>query len=261
MPFTPANSLQDQHLVVGIWGAEGSGKSHFALTFPSPIYYLNFDYGVRPLLPKFLGKDIQLSNIVVPDMDAQEGDAARCLEAFWADYKGAYASAKGGTVVVDTMSQVWDLIYHVKLNEVRRRRVKKTPGKDLEDVQVFPFDYSEANNLMAGVLTLALRTEDVHSVFIHKAKPVYNSQGVEQEGKIELQGWGRTPYMVDVLLQMRKDADGVHQAFVQKFRWDTKQVGYDRANLDYDGVMDMLPDAPPVPPVPINQSLAGARAD
>ena len=48
MPFKKLDAEEtSQRLLVSVWGQEKTGKTSFALTFPPPIYFFDFDLGAE----------------------------------------------------------------------------------------------------------------------------------------------------------------------------------------------------------------------
>src|SRR5574343_408421 len=60
-------------LIVSISGDEKTGKSHFTLTAPEPIFYFNIDRGTEGVVGKFQadGKKVFIYEIVVPRLETR----------------------------------------------------------------------------------------------------------------------------------------------------------------------------------------------
>jgi hypothetical protein len=230
MPFRPAQADTLRRLVVSLWGDPKVGKTHFALTCPEPIRYLNLDFGVAELVPRFAGKQIEVSDLQLADVGSLR-ECSRILEQFYKDYLWALEHSAGGTVVVDTATQVWQLVQTVKLEEVKERRAKKKGG-DPDEVQLYPYDYAQANVLMSSILRRALHHEGVNTVFIHRSKKRFNARGEELPGT-EFQGFNETPAIAQVTLHLFTEGKQ-HRARIEKCRFDTSLEGGVFADLTYD---------------------------
>lgn len=111
--FRPVTSDIKYRLILCVEGLEGSGKTHFSLTAPSPIYYQSLDIGEEGVVNKFSQKAIFKADyrVIVPT-DADESVIAEKANAVWAgfcsDYRLALQQAR--SVVWDTESEAWELI-------------------------------------------------------------------------------------------------------------------------------------------------------
>jgi hypothetical protein len=195
-----ASELSTGQLVVSPWGIPKSGKTHFAFTFPEPIRVINFDFGIKEVVGKFPGKDIKWADFLItaePDQHHRIlGEAVEAYEDMLDELKGS-----GGTIVIDTITQVWQLVQSVKLETVKNRRAKKK-GVDVEDVQIHQFDYSQANLYMGSMLRSILDTQysKVNGVFIMRSKKQY--AGGDDTGKQEFQGFNETPSIAQITLEI-----------------------------------------------------------
>jgi hypothetical protein len=87
---------------------EGSGKTHFALSAPRPLTYLDFDFGVEGVAG---GTGIthktydMLAATWMPEAQAKK-HALDVMRGFVADFRAAIA-AKERTLVVDTFTAAW----------------------------------------------------------------------------------------------------------------------------------------------------------
>src|SRR6266542_2778488 len=98
-----------KRLLVSLWGAAKRRKTSLALTFPSPIYYLDHDFGLEGL-GAWIPSDFHHSQILIPEeFDLDEGK--RLLGQVLEDFQDACEAANeaSGTVVIDTATQVWQL--------------------------------------------------------------------------------------------------------------------------------------------------------
>lgn len=191
-------------VVLSVWGMPKDGKTHFSLTGRTPIYYMSLDVGIQEILPKFRKKRIKVADYAM----TEETDAqvyGPLLQEFHTDYLTALATPGPGTIVVDTATQLWQIVNKVKLDGVRAER---GAGKRGAKAQIYPFDYAEANTYMGGLLRRAMQQNEKDVVFIHRAKPTYTDG--KATGAFEFQGFNETPSIVQATIQIikREDEDG-----------------------------------------------------
>jgi hypothetical protein len=233
MPFRNLEPAAER-VIASVWGHEKAGKSTLALTFPEPVRVMNFNFGIAPLRRNFPGKVIEESQLYLQTI----GDMLECsklLGRFYQDYLWAVQNACGGTVVVDTASELWQLIYSVKLEEVKARRAKKKK-EDPDDVEVYPFDYNQANVLMSSILSLPWRYPDVNAVFIHQAKVKW--EGKQETQQLEPHWFKQTPAITGVTIQMKK-SNGAYLGVIERCRDNGSLEGMEVKDLDYDTLRDL----------------------
>jgi hypothetical protein len=117
------------HLIWASQGVGGSGKSHFLLTAPEPIWIALFDpEGIEPLLNKaeFKDKDIRwrFYDFNPGDLPVVERPAAAkaALDQFKSDYALALLNAR--TIGFDKEEHVWELLRYARLDAYTDRPAK-----------------------------------------------------------------------------------------------------------------------------------------
>ena len=107
----PTEIIHKTGLKVLAWGEPEVGKTHFALTFPEPVYVVDTDLGVAPLLakPEFRDKDIRIYDAVKLDLEKDEVDPIGSLEMLEKALT-ALRDVKYGTIVIDTITDIWQWI-------------------------------------------------------------------------------------------------------------------------------------------------------
>lgn len=240
-----------KRLILSLFATEKQGKTHFALTAPEPIYFMNLDYGVQELLgkPQFKEKHIELAN---HDM-TEETDAATyktLLGAFHRDYTEVLRDGQdGGTLVVDTGTQLWQMIRVVKLDTVLQERIavwkKKNPSKGEPtdaDVRLYAYDYADANMYMAGLVRRAIQQTRMNVIFTHKAKEAYTSDG-KATGRFEFQGFGDMPYLVQMTIRLHtkravdaKPGDYTMMSTIESCRFDKDLEGLSIEDPDFNTI-------------------------
>lgn len=230
--------------IASVWGPEKSGKTHFALTFPEPLHFINFDYGLEDLMYQFPDKEIIPHNIGSNDpynLDDLMGLTPRYpqLRLMLNEYTKAMkdAAARSGTVVFDTFTQARTLISDGTLEEVLESRVgKKSEG------ETYPFDYAKSNQITGQVIRMAYKVENVSLVLIHRAAPVYNEKG-QETGRVKMQGWHEVPAAVSINIKTGRQ-DKRFSMTIESCRKDASLAGetyYDQM-VSYDTLRDLLGD-------------------
>jgi hypothetical protein len=245
--FKPLAQPEKQRLVVAVWGDKDTGKTHFSLTFPEPVYLLDLDMGAEDLAHKFPGKTITHAPIAVED-PSSPASVAQALVLFTHAWKWALteASQSGGTVVVDTAGQLWQWVQTVKLAEVKNKKYRAEVAKkggdeskvDYENIRLHQFEYAEANNFMASLLRRALAADGANVVFLHHSQPKYDSSG-NRTNYLEPRWFREMPNIAPVVIQTFRDQAGTYSARIDKLRADGSRVGLMIPNLDH-AVLDKL---------------------
>jgi len=157
MGFSDDLAERPRRLIVSVSGKPKTGKTHFALTAPDPIFFINVDIGTEGVLDKFQaeGKRIYVYDVRVPRTAAKE-----IYVPMWENLKAIFKKVfqvGAGTVIADTDSEVYELARLAKFGKL---------------AQVMPQHYTEVNNEYREILRLAYDST-MNAIFIHKMKPVY----------------------------------------------------------------------------------------
>ena len=115
--FIPAKQIKHSGgLKVAVYGDTETGKTHFALTFPEPIYVIDTEYGTEPLLWKqpFKDKEIYVTHVVELDKEGKV-DIDRTIErvewAMQAIVRNLPSKVEQlepvATIVIDSVSDIW----------------------------------------------------------------------------------------------------------------------------------------------------------
>lgn len=255
MPFTRMDTTakKPERVVVVAWGLPKEGKTTFALSFPEPLYLLNMDMGAEEIAPQFPGKEIYESKIAVPEQFTTEGYRP-VVDGLMEDYKLACveASKRGGSIVVDTSTQMWQAISHYKVETAReaRREAAKKKGRDPDDVKDLQTDYGDANLMMGGLIRLVYQFPTLNAVFIDRAKEKYNERG-QATGVMVRQGWSELEATAQVVIHIsaKTTPDGKFGGVfgkIERSRFAVLQayMGMDIKNPSYEALAGLLdPDA------------------
>lgn len=182
MGFSDDIMAAPRRIIVSSSGREKTGKTHFALTGPEPIIYLNIDIGAEGVVNKFqeAGKQVLVYDIRVPKTATQD-----VYVPLYADLKQKVSkvySLHAGTVIWDTSSEAFELARLAKFGKL---------------TQVMPHNYTEVNNEWRELLRVAYDSP-MNTVFIHKMKPKYINNA--RTGEYELSGFGEMDYLAQLNL-------------------------------------------------------------
>ncbi len=211
--FERANEPAKRRLIMSLDGKEKSGKSDFALRdTPAPIAVINTDVGLEGVIQKFQDdKEIYRSDHILnfPLGGAPEKIAAMA-NVVWAkakkDYFGALENSEIRTLVVDTATELWELLRLARFGKL---------------TQVMPHHYGPVNAEFRNLIDRAY-DYDTNVILIHKLKKEY-IQGKDGKGsptgKWERAGFGDTGYRVQINARTwREKEDGEFHLLIEDCR-------------------------------------------
>jgi len=178
-------------MIVSVEGLESSGKTHFALTAPAPIVYLNLDNGLEGVRDNalFAGKQVDAKTYPtnLPEGVAIDSAAARSwysgiINQMFRDYRQAIRDG-ARTVVGDTGTEILSFL---KLANAEDKR------------------WVEWIETYRSLFKLAYESEQTNLILLHRMKPVWGKQDGKSYKKIgewEPDFYEGTPH--DVQLRIR----------------------------------------------------------
>jgi hypothetical protein len=233
MPWTRLNEDNTpDRLVCAVWGEPKTGKTTFALTFPDPVYYFNMDWGLEHHIQRLVqeGREVYKADYISNKAEFTEAEAELMLKAFENDYAAALKDGRqrGGTIVLDTSTQLWQLASKVFLDDIKKRR---------KDEKIFPFDYASANAYFQNLIN-QVKVTPMNMVMIQRAKEVYNAQG-QPTGMLEIQGNNQVPYLAGLVLQMSLTEEG-HMGRIDA-SWDSsKLIGMELKDPSHESITALI---------------------
>lgn len=256
MAFAKVDTTQPsvERIICAPWGLPKDGKTTFALSFPAPIYLFNADYGYREVLRMAEGKEMYVSDYALKEeFDADEWMPE--VLRFRSEWNEAVEQAdqRGGTVILDTASQFWQMIGPTMVAETAKRAARKS-DKNMRT------DYGPANLLMSTLLKRPHQAPNgkVNAVYIQRAKEIYNEAGAAT-GRYQLHGFSETESIVQLVINIASkreiqqkngspvtDAKGnpkmVSRVFgtIDRCRFGKEFEGLQIENPTYDGLMGLL---------------------
>jgi hypothetical protein len=202
MAFHEAPSVVQQRAIVMLEGERKSGKLHTALTAPDPIYLHSFDFGTEGVVENFRNgkygsKRIYMAEYPPPDAVAKSSsggkddvmnEAIRVWQVFEAQYFDSLAQTRGGgTVIVDTGGQAFDLLI---LAEFGR------------NTRILPRQRGPVNARMAAMVRAAYGSKN--SFWLHTVKDAYKDV-LDREGNAVMDDRGE--------IKSAKTGERVHRGF------------------------------------------------
>ena len=116
--FERADKDVKHRLIGASYGEQGTGKTHFWLSAPGPIYVQSFDFGLEGVIQKFQQeKEIYLREYDwTPGKEGLDWGATVDLrDQFIEDFE--LALKKGRTVIWDKETEVWELFRYAQFGE------------------------------------------------------------------------------------------------------------------------------------------------
>ena len=245
-------------VVMSISGLEGTGKTHWTLTAPKPLFYQGTDFGTDGVIQKATGQivrprdengepkeyKVNLPHELRAFVDRQENDKERQAregklanfvhDNFYMPFRTDYVSAINAgikTVVWDTALEVWEYI---------RLSVYGRTATNRDDLK------TEANAKMKELIRLA-NMNNVNLIMVNRLKPKWESyfdtQGAvkwRQTTEMEMQGFDKCPELVAVSLWTKFAPPNCFELTVRKCRDNPEMVGETLAALPFPELMGIL---------------------
>lgn len=180
---------------------------------------------------RFTGQDIASKSYPIPNqLDVDDIATAKtvsirqkklkgykeCWFEFAKDYSAALKDEKVKTVVVDSATQLWEVVRQATLQEKQEAQDPLRTGDKYREA-LLPVEYAEANNRMRAVIHAA-RSYQKHLVLVHYPRDVYaqklTERGVQEvkTGEVEIDGFKYTQALVDLVVRTYADntKDGIN---------------------------------------------------
>ena len=220
-------------IIMAVYGLEKQGKTHFALTAPGPIALLSSDVGEEGVIEKFWdNKDIQIFETEKLDED-QADKADEAWLKFKAAFRGALRSTEVRTIIVDTETEVWELIRLARFGRL---------------TQVRPHHYGPVNAEFRSLIRESFE-HDKNLILLQKMKAQYVND--KKTGQWERAGFSDLGFLVQVNAQVyRDDVDegGEFNVYIDTCRQQPELAGElfsgDACNFPFVAMM-VKPEADP----------------
>lgn len=253
MAFRPSTeSAATDTFFLQVWGLPKTGKSTFALgnrdagikPWPTPIYVINLDFGTDELLTR-VDPEVR-EHLFIADVRAESPEmtpqvAATQLTQMYKDIQDALSSiakAGSGTLVIDTATQLWQVIQKVDLDAIKRVRAE-------QDKKLFPYDYGDANARYRNFMQY-LKDRGANVLLLAHANEVYDARG-NPTGDYVPQGNRQNRSLVQGEImtertELRLASKPVEHTFTSKvifMRQNQRIAGAPIKNLDYPTLYKM----------------------
>jgi len=199
------------------WGEFGTGKTFDACTFPGPIHIISTEFGVAPIVSQTGRDDIFRLECTDPftdkpvkangDLDDEPFatdpvDSLNKVEEAteWLHQQYKNGSIKGGTVVVDSISDIWSWLANW-LDYIAKKQQSKSSGKEF----MMRTEWQKANAKYKWIL-MRLLALPCNLVMTARSAAVYDGTGnITAQNKPKAQG--ETSYYVDVVAHLTNDVE------------------------------------------------------
>lgn len=177
-------------LMISTEAHEKCGKTHFMMSAPEPIFFLNFDEGYEGVAKKFRHK-----RIVKADCIVKPGKGKTEYEKQWKKAKEAFIlacdSKRFRTVVVDVADEMWELIRLAEFGKL---------------TQVLPENYGPVNAEFEELMNFPKSYPGLNAIYAHKVGKEYAKKNPADKrgdwtGKYERKGYKNMGYLVQVNLE------------------------------------------------------------
>lgn len=217
VPWAKYEALSTDNPTSIVWastGGEGSGKSYFGLTAPSPIWVAAFDaFGMaRVSADVKRGKDIRISRYMFnPTMFKDPKDRAKAAGDVWDQFVGDYRMAllNARTVLWDREDIAWELLRFASFGE------QSAAPREYADVNTEYISLIQ-EAFAAGVNLGLLR--GVREQWISKFDPAKGKLVGHNTGVLIPDGMKKVPDHVDITLNHKwSDEDKTFVVRIDKF--------------------------------------------
>lgn len=187
--------IEGQKLDIGVYGKPKTGKTHFALSAPGPIFFIDTEGGTGPLEHKFADdKDIAIHTIKKVGDDYSQ-DHVKAWEEFQETVNMLLENQdKFETVVVDSTTDIWNYVR----NYCKVKIWNKSPEERLDQ----QWDWGEINSRYTNTVQKLLGA-DFHVIFTARSKQEYAAAG-EPTGNYDPKWQKRTTHWLNVVVQNQK---------------------------------------------------------
>lgn len=247
------NKSEKRGFVTLLYGDSGTGKTYTALTFPEPIFFIDTenraintkhlfkDKKIKIVEPAQLKKEISKSMDDIFDEVASINNLTSELSNYIDKiYKG---EIKGGTIVIDSVSDIWSWIQSWMYDRLSKLQTKSGQFRASDDLMsvTSQIDWKVANNKHEGTIRIlrSLIPYGVNIVFTAKEKsvPEYATKTPSNKEKIRCQK--DIPFSSDLIFNLIKQ-DGKYLAKCEKLgiKEDTNIT---IEKLTYDKILNLKP--------------------
>ena len=210
-----------------VYGGFGTGKSYFALTAPAPVYVIDTEKGMRPLLRNFADKEIYTLNVFGSDVKETYENILNSLDELEKQIK----EQKVKTIVFDSLTDLWETC-----QAYAKEIIWKI--KDIDKVKQ-QWDWTCINKLYYKVLKRLLNME-CNFIGTAREAEIYIGAG-QPSGEFKPRAQKETEYWTGINLYMNtKVSQGnlIFMSKVDKCKENGKVQGQTFQNLTFDKLIE-----------------------
>lgn len=228
LEFKPLKAAEESRgLKIGIYGDYGTGKTHFALTAPEPIFIIDTEMGSAPLAHLFDGKDIKV-------LDVAEVDATASYEKIVEAIDLIAEQENVGTVIFDSATDLWEICQeYAKVNIFKIKPEARLAQQ---------WDWGVINKLYMRMIMKLLKL-DCNLIITAREAEVYAGAG-QPTSQVKPKWQKTTGFWVDMVLHNTKKIDKVGKLTfttnIEKSRQCGQLMGKSVQNLDFKMLQDKI---------------------
>lgn len=225
---------QNRGIKILSYGNFSTGKTHFALSSPGPVFIIDTENGASPLADKFPdAKVVNLSNM--DNENVEEKDEVKNFDNYinTIDYLTSLPDGEVGTIIIDSISDIWDWAQAYAKVKIFKIAV--------EDRLKQQWDWGVINKLYIKPMQ-KLINNNCNVIFTARESEKYIGAG-QPSGTFEPKCQKKTPYWVDIVLYhkmvyMNKEIK--FNAKIEKCRQDGSVIGTIIQDPTLDKITEML---------------------
>ncbi len=210
-------------LKIGIYGNFGTGKTHFALTAPEPIFIIDTEMGAAPLAHVFEGKDVRI-------LDVAEEDGTKSYQKIVEAVEYISKQEKIGTIILDSITDLWEFSQeYAKVNIFKIKPEQRLAQQ---------WDWGVINKCYMKVLMNLLKIESNLIVTAREAE-IYAGAG-QPTSQVKPKWQKTTGHWVDLVLYNTKKIDKTGKTIftttIEKCRQSGEIMGKSFVGLEFVGL-------------------------
>ena len=201
--FQKATDVRQVRMIMMGEGLDGTGKTHFGLTAPGDIAFINTDVGLEGVVERFAkDKNIFVSNYLetykqiksLPETDAR--DVMEMYTPLWESIKSDFMEAAETkavkSVVVDSFTTAWEIARFARLG-----RIALPPEAS--------YKYGPVNDEFVKFVHEGYSVFGKNVILLHRLKPEYINDSFT--GEYILDGCRKIPFEVQVKVRLKWDKE------------------------------------------------------
>ena len=216
------------------YGNFSTGKTHFALSSPGPVFIIDTENGASPLAKKFPdAKVLNISNM--GDNDIEEKDEVKNFTNYMnaVDYLCSRPEIETPTIIVDSISDIWEWAQAYAKIKVFKIGIDERLKQQ--------WDWGVINKLYLKPLK-KLINKNCNLIITSRETEAYSGPG-QPTGKFAPKCQKKTPYWVDLVLHHEMkfiNKQLMFQAKIEKCRQKGELIGRNIDNPTIDKIKEML---------------------